>query len=286
VDPAFAGLELGKTVLTPIHEALVGFEDPRERAKAAAKQCIGSLDLLRVITSRMRLVVVLGRPDAGKTSFLNSVFALNLRSGLEEVGRTKCLTIKEGPGFDANRWPLLIVDIPGIKDKIETRDDVIAMTMSLLEYEHIKDSLLIVTLFESGERDKTFEKLIETYHHKKPKMAFVCTKCDHAYMARVVARVHDGIMPDPATREQIANDLIKEDKAYVQRFLLDGQEVMYAMTAGKVADYQRTQDVNLLSNYERDLCGDLQRHFNIMDPLELQRELVTRAMGDGNALLE
>jgi len=212
VNPAWVALVVGRAVL-----------EPAESKAEASCRCLAALDLLRVITSRIRLMVVLGLPDSGKTSLLNEVFGLRLDAGQGQAGATKFLTISEGPDFDKDKWPMLLVDIPGVKDVIETRDDVIQMTMSMLEHDHIKDALMIVVVYASGERDKDFKKLVQAYHDKCPKMAFICTMCDKIYMDRAQL---ENLMDDSPRRKSLADEMKKKNREYVKDFMSEDEDVM------------------------------------------------------------
>eukprot|EP00931_Biecheleriopsis_adriatica_P051013 TRINITY_DN29557_c0_g1_i1.p1 TRINITY_DN29557_c0_g1~~TRINITY_DN29557_c0_g1_i1.p1 ORF type:complete len:943 (+),score=225.30 TRINITY_DN29557_c0_g1_i1:65-2893(+) len=96
-----------------VDESKAGDRTPAE----AAERLLGLLQLQRLHLARVRLLVLGGAPDAGKTTMLREVFGLrHLKAGLSEEGRTNEVRFELHPAGDSRFRPAYLVDTPGFGD--------------------------------------------------------------------------------------------------------------------------------------------------------------------------
>ncbi|CAE8605385.1 unnamed protein product, partial [Polarella glacialis] len=100
----------------PSSDSAIKEEQSRLQTQAA-QHLVALLQLLRLNLARVRLLVLEGAPDAGKTTLLREVFGLrHLRAGLCEEGRTDQVTFELHPQGDRHFRPAFLVDTPGFGD--------------------------------------------------------------------------------------------------------------------------------------------------------------------------
>lgn len=108
-------------------------EIEQEEMEMCAQRAFAFRDMLLLLLSTTRLVSVMGAPDAGKSSFLESVYKIKTKGvGLGQNLRTDLISMFKHPDFDNECFRVWVADVPGYGDSVESRNLLVEYFSTML----------------------------------------------------------------------------------------------------------------------------------------------------------
>lgn len=118
--------------------------------ETAARQAVAIADLLRLRLSRVRILLPMGGPDAGKSTLLKKVYAVNVQAGLSSGSRTATLSLHQHPAHDPDYLPAYVMDVPGCGAKLRARRDVVRLAVFLASHDSFAGMVSPLFLVKAG----------------------------------------------------------------------------------------------------------------------------------------
>jgi len=222
----------------------------------AARRAVGLLQLQRLVVARVRLLVVGGAPDVGKTTFLREVFGLkHLEAGLSCQGRTDQVTFDLHPDGDEQLRPVYLVDTPGFGDgELKHRNDMGRLLLGAGSW--IPGGVTLLWVIRAGRSVRQeADELIRQMTASSVAVVVVVTHMDKLFEERyreVGPQWREGPLKDVPTKDErweqrrrlLMGELREEVAAGVRSVVGREQEpeMVYACLGGWVANTQAEEE--------------------------------------------
>eukprot|EP00811_Abedinium_folium_P004950 NODE_14560_length_1101_cov_6.987680.p1 GENE.NODE_14560_length_1101_cov_6.987680~~NODE_14560_length_1101_cov_6.987680.p1 ORF type:complete len:347 (+),score=66.82 NODE_14560_length_1101_cov_6.987680:1-1041(+) len=247
--------------------------DPRQ----VARYIVGNFGLLRQVMARSRIIIPLGLPDAGKSTFLKKVYGIRCATGLGRAGRTPAITLYPHPRFyEHNHAPIFVADVPGFGDVIAARNDISRMLLSLAAIPAFRQSFVIMVLIPSGRPVLgQIKELTDKMDADGVYYEYFITKVDKVYEDRIEDthnKFKEGLeggtdMRQEAARREVARGILHDDREQVH-----DKPHHYLCLAGWAAESDDDEDEETAQpRYRFIKKSDVQEFFNMMSTGDVGR---------------
>jgi len=237
-------------IINRLGERLLAHEPPKAQPDAA-EHLLGNMGLISHIMSRIRVIVGLGAPDAGKSNAWNKIYGIQCPSGLDESGRTQRLKFYPHPYVGSSACPALIADAPGYGDS-DPRNDASRMLLACASDTALQGLFVILVFIPSGRQlQGPVNDLVAFMRQRNIPFEFVTTKVDLRYEELMITRHEHAKKQNPEKkpvwtkeeREEVKKAVIEEIKAEDRRRRDGEEEVHYACLSGWAAeDFDAEED--------------------------------------------
>jgi len=249
--------------------------------KYSLRKSNGSMLGTKEGVSRLRMLVPLGVPDAGKSTLFKKVLGIDVASGYGKDGRTGQLLFNPWPApvFDASLRPAFVVDAPGFGDaEVKQRNDVMRLVASFAEDDAFCSTLRIVRVLVSGRKDERLDEMLARLDKASVRVLTVVTKVDENFKKRCEELPRMGKSAKEAARKKIADDILSEDKE------VSGEDnLLYACMKGwgspdaEDDDEQEGEEEEDEGDKDRgpptNLVEDFKKYFRVLSRAELRQRL-------------
>lgn len=231
LHPVLASLAVGNEV----------FESPTSTGGAPALKVLAHLDFLRLRLSRTRVVLPIGKPDAGKTTTMKYAFDLpDLRAGVTERDRTQFLSFRKSQcgNLQTDSSELLVGDAPGYGEgatHLQCRNDAVRVAAQFACDDSLREMMLVLVVLKSGRDVKeSVDKLITELLQSGTAVMIIFTFADTCFLERVDSKDSE----DDDWMKECAQLVKEENSKRVERLTGEGQNkplVMYTCFSGPLS---------------------------------------------------
>ena len=190
------------------------------KLSAAIKEHLNSAAVGERLREGFR-VVVIGPPNAGKSSLLNAVVKREAVIVSDIAGTTRDAI---DVNLDINGYPVMFTDTAGLReveDEIERKGIAIALNK-------VKEADLLICLFDACKDSvHIFENIAKSF---KNKILYVANKCDNLTNEHCAKLQREGIITISAKHNQGINDLLQVIAAEISERFTSGSGLLLTLS--------------------------------------------------------